>query len=154
VSEPNKLCKYADGQKKKFMVNHRSNFLTTSSVTIISFAPISSISFTYFFKDSFIFKSFSKFNIRRIKWFLNLKEKLTTLIELWERNEEIVDEIYRASQICKRDYVINAWDFLWHHAYLYIYESYDLRATLAIGYNDGSQILYGRGIILAINKIF
>jgi len=85
---------------------------------------------------------------------LKFKKKLTTLIELWERNEEIVDEIYRASQICKRDCVINAWDFLWHHAYLYIYESYDPGATLAIGYNDGSQILYGRGIILAINKIF
>ena len=82
------------------------------------------------------------------------KEKLTTLIELWERNEEIVDEIYRACQICKKDYVINAWDFLWHHVYLYIYESYDPGATLAIGYNDGSQILYARGIILAINKIF
>jgi len=82
------------------------------------------------------------------------KEKITTLMDLWKEREKIVDEIYTACQICKKNYFINAWDFLWYHAYLYIYESYDPGATLGITYNDGSQIFYKRGIILAINKIF
>ena len=76
------------------------------------------------------------------------KEKITTLMDLWKEREKIVDEIYTACQICKKNYFINAWDFLWYHAYLYIYESYDPGATLGITYNDGSQIFYKRGIIM------
>ena len=82
------------------------------------------------------------------------REKITTLLELWEWKEKIVNEIYIACKLCEKKYLIDAWDFLWYHAYLYIYESYDPGATLGITYNNSSQILYARGIILAINKIF